>query len=67
MCLSEKRVLKRPQLNQLSGTTPIYTDNADLELIQLVQGATTTESYSYDEVGNRLSSAGNASVYLQLV
>jgi RHS repeat-associated protein len=35
-----------------------YTYDAIYQLTQVVQGTTTTESYSYDAVGNRLSSLG---------
>ena len=35
-----------------------YTYDPLYQLTQVVQGATTTESYSYDFVGNRLSSVG---------
>jgi RHS repeat-associated protein len=44
--------------NQLNSTTSNYSYDPLYELTQVVQGATTTESYSYDAVGNRLSSSG---------
>jgi RHS repeat-associated protein len=44
--------------NSLNGVTEQYTYDAIYQLTQVVQGATTTESYSYDAVGNRLSSSG---------
>ncbi len=42
--------------NYLNSTTEQYTYDAIYQLTQVAQGATTTESYSYDVVGNRLSS-----------
>ena len=42
----------KTKLPQITSYDPIY------ELTQVLQGATTTESYSYDPVGNRLSSLG---------
>jgi RHS repeat-associated protein len=44
--------------NYLNGITSNYTYDALYELMQVTQGASTTESYSYDAVGNRLSSSG---------
>jgi len=44
--------------NYLTGATQSYTYDALYELLQVTQGASTTESYSYDPVGNRLSSMG---------
>ena len=44
--------------DQLAGVTSNYSYDAIYELTQVTQGATTTESYSYDPVGNRLSSLG---------
>jgi RHS repeat-associated protein len=44
--------------NYLNGTTSNYTYDQLYELTQVTQGASTTESYSYDAVGNRLSSSG---------
>lgn len=40
--------------------TSNYTYDVLYQLTQVAQGATTTESYSYDPVGNRLSSLGVA-------
>jgi len=44
--------------DQLANVTSNYSYDAIYELTQVTQGATTTESYSYDPVGNRLSSLG---------
>ena len=44
--------------DQRAGVTSNYSYDALYELTQVVQGANTTESYSYDQVGNRLSSLG---------
>ena len=41
-----------------SGTATNYSYDAIYELLTATQGSTTTESYSYDVVGNRLSSLG---------
>ena len=45
----------------LAGVTSNYTYDKIYELTQVTQGTNTTESYSYDPVGNRLSSLGVAS------
>ena len=42
----------------LAGVTSNYTYDANYQLTQVTQGTSTTESYSYDPVGNRLSSIG---------
>ena len=42
--------------NLLNGVTENYIYDAIDQLKQVTQGATTTESYTYDSVGNRLSS-----------
>ena len=42
----------------LAGVTSNYTYDPLYELTQVTQTTNTTESYSYDPVGNRLSSAG---------
>ena len=44
--------------NQLNNFTENYTYDPIYQLTQVTQGLTTTESYSYDAVGNRLSSQG---------
>ena len=44
--------------NYLNGITSNYAYDAIYELQQVTQGGSTTESYSYDAVGNRLSSSG---------
>ncbi len=42
----------------MNGVTSNFTYDPLYELTQVTQGASTTESYSYDPVGNRLSSSG---------
>jgi RHS repeat-associated protein len=44
--------------NYLNNITEQYTYDPLYQLTQVTQGATTTESYSYDAVGNRISSLG---------
>ncbi|MGH9670842.1 MAG: RHS repeat-associated core domain-containing protein, partial [Terriglobales bacterium] len=44
--------------NQLNSVTENYGYDAIYQLAGVTQGATTTESYAYDPVGNRLSSLG---------
>jgi RHS repeat-associated protein len=44
--------------NYLNNVTENYTYDPTYQLTQVTQSATTTESYSYDAVGNRLSSLG---------
>jgi RHS repeat-associated protein len=44
--------------NYLNNITEQYTYDPLYQLTQVTQGTTTTESYSYDAVGNRLSSLG---------
>jgi RHS repeat-associated protein len=45
----------------LAGVTSNYTYDKIYELTQVTQGTNTTESYSYDPVGSRLSSLGVSS------
>jgi len=45
----------------LASATSNYTYDKIYELTQVMQGTNTTESYSYDPVGNRLSSLGVSS------
>ena len=47
--------------NPLNNITEQYTYDPLYQLTQVVQGSTTTESYNYDSVGNRLSSLGVSS------
>ena len=44
--------------NYLNNVTEGYTYDPIYQLTQVTQGGSTTESYSYDAVGNRLSSVG---------
>ncbi len=44
-----------------SGTASNYTYDLIYELTQVAQGSSTTESYTYDPVGNRLTSLGVSS------
>ncbi len=46
--------------DRLANVTSNYSYDAIYELTQVVQGATTAESYTYDPVGNRLSALGAA-------
>jgi RHS repeat-associated protein len=47
--------------DKLAGVTSNYTYDSIYELTQVLQGTTTTESYTYDPVGNRTASLGVAS------
>ena len=47
--------------DRLANVTSNYTYDQIYDLTQVTQGTNTTESYSYDAVGNRLSSLGVAS------
>jgi RHS repeat-associated protein len=47
--------------DKLAGVTSNYSYDSIYELTQVLQGTTTTESYSYDPVGNRTASLGVAS------
>lgn len=52
----------RTSRTALPGTTASnFTPDAIYELTKVMQGSSTTESYTYDAVGNRLSSLGVAS------
>jgi RHS repeat-associated protein len=44
--------------NYLNNITENYTYDALYQITQVTQGATTTETYTYEAVGNRLSSLG---------
>jgi RHS repeat-associated protein len=46
--------------NYLNSTSEQYTYDAIYQLTQVTQGGSTAETYSYDQVGNRLSSVGTA-------
>ena len=47
--------------DELANVTTNYGYDSIYELLQATQGSTTTESYTYDPVGNRLSSLGVSS------
>ena len=47
--------------NHLNGITSSYGYDTIYELLNVTQAGSTTESYSYDAVGNRLSSSGVSS------
>jgi RHS repeat-associated protein len=47
--------------NKLNNITEQYSYDPLYQLTQVIQGATTTESYSYDAVGNRLTSQAMSS------
>ena len=48
-------------MDQLASVTSNYTYDDIYQLTQVVQGTTTTESYSFDPVGNRTASLGVSS------
>ncbi len=50
--------IARPKTDELAGVTSNYAYDAIYELTGVTQGTTTTESYTFDPVGNRLSSLG---------
>ncbi|MFZ0338640.1 MAG: hypothetical protein WAL45_11445 [Terracidiphilus sp.] len=47
--------------DDLAGVTSNYTYDKIYELTQVLQGTNTTETYTFDPVGNRLSSLGVSS------
>jgi RHS repeat-associated protein len=47
--------------NSLLNATETYTYDKIYEITQVVKGSTTTEQYTYDAVGNRLSALGSSS------
>jgi RHS repeat-associated protein len=49
---------RQTKTNYLNGVTSNYGYDLLYQLTQVTQGGSTTESYSYDAVGNRLSSLG---------
>jgi RHS repeat-associated protein len=49
---------RNAKTNYLNNITEQYTYDPLYQLTQVTQGTTTTESYAYDAVGNRLSSLG---------
>jgi RHS repeat-associated protein len=49
---------RNAKTNYLNNITEQYTYDPTYQLTQATQGTTTTESYSYDAVGNRLASLG---------
>jgi RHS repeat-associated protein len=49
--------------DQLANVTTNYGYDSTYQLLSAVQGANTTESYSYDPVGNRLTSAAGSYAY----
>jgi RHS repeat-associated protein len=49
------------KVDQLASVTSNYTYDDIYQLTQVVQGTTTTESYSFDPVGNRTASLGVSS------
>ncbi len=51
-----RREIAPSKTNYLNGVTSNYGYDPLYELTQVTQGGSTTESYSYDPVGNRLSS-----------
>jgi RHS repeat-associated protein len=51
---------RNSKADQLAGVTSNYGYDAVYELLQVTQAANTTESYTYDAVGNRLTSLGSA-------
>ena len=59
ICWTQKRGYVPSVPSSVSnGVTSNYGYDPLYELTQVTQGGSTTESYSYDSVGNRLSSSG---------
>jgi len=52
---------RNSKADELANVTTNYGYDSIYEILQATQGSTTTESYSYDPVGNRLSSLGMSS------
>jgi len=57
-CLYDLAGNRTAKTNQLTDDTEQYAYDPLYQLTQVTQGALTTESYAYDQVGNRLSSLG---------
>ncbi len=59
-CLYDLAGNRTAKTNQLSGDAEQYAYDPLYQLTQVTQGALTTESYAYDQVGNRVSSLGQS-------
>jgi RHS repeat-associated protein len=57
----DKSGIRTSKTNHLNNINEQYAYDLNGQLMQVSQGATTSESYTYDAVGNRLSSAASAS------
>jgi RHS repeat-associated protein len=60
-CTVDSAENRTSKANELANVTTNYGYDSIYELLQATQGSTTTESYTYDPVGNRLSSLGVSS------